>query len=225
MSQTNSFLSQNRPARGEIFYVVPQGEEVKLGEFVGGRPAIIVSNDMNNEFNGVVEVVYMTREGHHKNDLPTDVKILSTGQASIALCNQIYTVHKKRIGKYVGQCTISEMKAIDKALSVGLCMDTIFNQKNIVETLDEWKKRVRLEPDADEIENIPYVEPTEEELAKAKEAKERAKAQTVQAKESVKSNEAENSEAIIKLTTERDLYKQMYQELLAKCVKAGVDIS
>lgn len=52
--------------------------------------------------------------------MPTHVRIKSSPIPSIALCEQIETVYKKRIGKYLAKATMDEMKQIDKALAVSI---------------------------------------------------------------------------------------------------------
>lgn len=99
--------------RGDIFYIAPY---YAVGsEQHSGRPAIIVSNDMNNKYSETFEVVFLTTK--EKPPLPTHVKILSTPRESIALCEQIDTVAKERIGDYYGSISESEMEAINKALA------------------------------------------------------------------------------------------------------------
>jgi mRNA interferase MazF len=133
----NRTNSERRVCRGEIYYVVPEGESASdSSTFVGGRPAVIISNDMNNEMQGLVEVAYLTT--HPRNNLPTNVIIMATGIKSTVICDQIYTVSKKRIGKYVNQCTMSEMKKINDALALGLALN--FNEKSVgVNILESWK--------------------------------------------------------------------------------------
>lgn len=81
--------------RGEIYYV--ESTYPTIGsEQRSGRPAIIVSNDLNNGHSNVVEVVYMTTQP--KKDLPTHVQIRSTGRFRVALCEQIHTVDIQRLG-------------------------------------------------------------------------------------------------------------------------------
>lgn len=105
--------------RGEIYYIESifneQGSEQRAG-----RPAIIVSNDMNNENSATIEVVYLTTKP--KADLPTHVMIRSTSRASTALCEQIATVSTERLGSYCGTCTDSEMEAMDVAMMISLGM-------------------------------------------------------------------------------------------------------
>lgn len=107
--------------RGEIYYIERYQNEESGSEQHAGRPAIIVSNDKNNEFSETVEVVYLTTRP--KNDLPTHVKIRSATRESVALCEQITTVSVTRVGEYVGTCTDSEMRMLETALAISLSLD------------------------------------------------------------------------------------------------------
>lgn len=106
--------------RGDIFYVDKFGDTVG-SEQKSGRPAIIVSNDTNNDNSEVVEIVYMTTKP--KRDLPTHVTIRSAPQISTALCEQITSVSVQKLQNYVGSCTKAEMAAIDNALAISLDID------------------------------------------------------------------------------------------------------
>ena len=88
--------------RGEIYYIESTYRETG-SEQRGGRPAVIVSNDKNNENSEVVEVVYMTTKP--KNDLPTHVFIRSALSPSTVLCEQVNSVSVKRIGTLIGKLT------------------------------------------------------------------------------------------------------------------------
>ena len=85
--------------RGDIFYV--GGGYATGSEQHAGRPAIVVSNDKNNEHSSTVEMVYLTTRP--KRDMPTHVQISSLSRASIAICEQITTVAIERIGNYHGR--------------------------------------------------------------------------------------------------------------------------
>ena len=103
--------------RGSIWYV--ESSYAAVGsEQRSGRPAIVVSNDKNNQHSGTVEMVYLTTQPKH--DLPTHVTIHSTNRVSIAICEQITTVAVERIGSYYGQATDEEMAAIDRAMLISL---------------------------------------------------------------------------------------------------------
>lgn len=102
--------------RGDIWYVEPYYQEGS--EQRAGRPAIIVSNDTGNKVAPIVEVVYLTTR--EKNDQPTHVPIYSSRKPSLAMCEQITTVAKTRLGDFYGRCTADEMAAIDTALAVSV---------------------------------------------------------------------------------------------------------
>ena len=106
--------------RGEIYYIDREFNEVG-SEMRAGRPGIIVSNEANNENAEIVEVVYLTTQP--KKGLPTHVAIRSTKYKSTAICEQITTVAKKRIGEYCGTCTDNEMQAVENAMMVSLGID------------------------------------------------------------------------------------------------------
>lgn len=83
------------PKRGEIYLV-------DLGEGVGSeqkylRPAVVVSNNKNNSFSGVISVVPLTSK--RKNELPVHVKLgVKDGlkNESIVCAEQIRSVDKSR---------------------------------------------------------------------------------------------------------------------------------
>ena len=69
--------------RGEIYFIKSTYRE-EGSEQRGDRPAVIVSNDANNEHSDVVEIVYMTTKP--KTDLPTHVFTRSALSPSTILC-------------------------------------------------------------------------------------------------------------------------------------------
>ncbi len=109
--------------RGDIFYIHMTENNVVGSEQKAGRPAVIVSNDRNNECSDTVEIVYLTTQD--KPDMLTHVTIRSTNRLSTALCEQVHTVSKQRIGNYAGRCTKNEIQSINTALliSLGLSLD------------------------------------------------------------------------------------------------------
>jgi mRNA-degrading endonuclease toxin of MazEF toxin-antitoxin module len=79
---------------------------------------VVVSNDTGNRHAPVVEVVYLTTK--RKTEIPTHVYINSAERPSIALCEQIVTVCKSRLERYMGSVTVAEMRRIDRALTTSL---------------------------------------------------------------------------------------------------------
>lgn len=158
--------------RGDIYYVERSQFSQTVGsEQFSGRPAIIVSNDKNNEYSSTLEVVYLTTQP--KTDLPTHVNIRSSSRVSTALCEQVTSVSVDRIGDYYGTCSEEEMNRIDTALSISLDIDC--QSSNGQANDDEYESS---ECDDD----IDY-------------------------------------EELIKVTTERNLYKQLYEEMVERMVR------
>jgi mRNA interferase MazF len=79
---------------------------------------VVVSNQQNNRYGEVVEVIYLTTAP--KRDLPTHVTIRSSGRVSTALCEQISTVSVERLGNYCGHVSDSELTAIENAMLISL---------------------------------------------------------------------------------------------------------
>ena len=105
--------------RGDIFYVEKSGSRaMSSSNQPEGRPALIVSNDRFNETSDILEVVYLTY--NPRNDLPTHVTIRQTTSESVAICEQVTSVHKERFISYISSATEDEMVRIDMALLISL---------------------------------------------------------------------------------------------------------
>ena len=116
--------------RGEVYYVLPDGNEVG-SEQHSGRPAIIVSNNQNNKNAATVEIVYLTTR--EKKALLTHVCISTAQLPSTAICEQIFTVDKTRLGSYSGKLTEREMKDVELAMMVRLGLDNYLSKSKPVE--------------------------------------------------------------------------------------------
>ena len=103
--------------RGDVYYIFPD-DNTTGSEQRSGRPGLVVSNNRNNRYSSVMEIVYITKQD--KKDLPTHVKICLSGVNSTVLCEQVDSVFVKRIGNYMGHVHFKEMAQINKALSVSL---------------------------------------------------------------------------------------------------------
>jgi mRNA interferase MazF len=107
--------------RGDVYFIEREDSEVG-SEQRAGRPAIVVSNDAQNATSNVIQVVFLTTRP--KTDLPTHVTVRSTGVMSTALCEQITPVDISRIGDWRCTCSIAEMEAINRALSISLALES-----------------------------------------------------------------------------------------------------
>lgn len=189
--------TENEYHRGEIFFI-NEGES-SGSEQGGARPRIIVSNDVGNKHAPIVEVVYLT--SREKKLMPTHVRIKSSPIPSIALCEQIETVYKKRIGKYLAKATMDEMKQIDKALAVSIGLGGNMKMSDYVR---EWAEAFK-EPDPDPIEE------------KAMQILETAKPVPIQIPERLFDKERikELEKDLIRAEAERDVFQKLYKEQLA----------
>lgn len=106
--------------RGDICYI--NNDRGQIGsEMKKDRPAVVVSNDMNNRYSNEITVVFLTSKP--KKNLETHVTVYSTGRESVALCEGMTTLDKQRAGKFLGRMSRKEMDAIDKALGVAIGID------------------------------------------------------------------------------------------------------
>lgn len=217
--------SKRHIIRGEIYYIVPNGEIGNELISSGGRPAIIVSNDMTNALDGTVEVVYLTRHPWYSS--PTNVDIYATGQKSVALCSQISTVSKTRLGKFINQCSEHELERLDNAmsLSIGLNLNEITTQHTI-DILEEWKSRIAKHPCKYELDDTAddmddklfegFDEEPEPVLVAAK-VHDKPVPDVKTATDLV--SDITSHPAYLKLQAEKEMLQNMYNELLKKIME------
>ena len=178
----------------EKYSISHEGGVTSGSEQFADRPAVVVSNDENNKHSGVIEVVYMTTQP--KTDLPTHVTVRSTGRISTVLCEQVSSVSVDRVNNYIGQVSEQEMKNIDIALMISLQLNgSGKTSKQYNETIQKQQE---------EIDSLKKeIERMQQEAA-------------VYVEENRKTETTASSEDIIRLQTQRDTYKELYENLLVK---------
>jgi len=108
------------PERGEIYLVCLDptiGSEINKT-----RPALIISNDINNQVAQTITVIPITSNVEKiypfEALLPSqDSRLLKSSKAK---CNQIRTIDKKRLIKSLGKISIEKLKEIEKSLLIHL---------------------------------------------------------------------------------------------------------
>ncbi len=118
-------MSTAYPKRGEIYYA--DLDPVFGSEQGGRRPVLIIQNDLGNQHSPVVIVASVTST-QAKSARPIDV-VLTAGTAGLAkqtriLLNQLRTIDKRRLGRYVGQLDDAQMQQVDHALMQSLGLST-----------------------------------------------------------------------------------------------------
>ncbi len=114
------FNNKNFPERGEIWLV--SLEPVTGHEIGKTRPALVISNDKNNKFSDTITMLPITSKTEkiypfetlitkEESVLPKDSKVKS---------NQIRTIDKKRLVKYMGKLQEAKLKEVESAVLIHL---------------------------------------------------------------------------------------------------------
>lgn len=209
--------------RGDIFYIEPYNQ-TEGSEQRAGRPAIVVSNDMCNNYSPVVEVVYLTTQP--KNDLPTHVVIRSSTRESTALCEQVTSVSKDRIGDRIASLTDDELLRVNIALMVSLALEAgepvKLPEPDTAAAKEIAKLRAELDAAEKRIEELTAAARAGD--AWREKALQNAGAQApVQNPTPTPANVAAAAERA-KLTAERDTYKALYEGLLGRVLPAACTV-
>jgi mRNA interferase MazF len=112
--------------RGDIFYATLNhgiGSEQR-----GYRPVLIIQNNIGNKFSPTVIVAVITGKVHYKARLPTHCLLNLSPELSMpsmVLLEQIITIDKGRLKKYIGRISEEEITFINKALSVSLGLESL----------------------------------------------------------------------------------------------------
>ncbi len=122
-------ISKVFPKRGEIYLVnfdPTIGSEIKKT-----RPALIIQNDISNQYSPVTIVSaissFETEEKIYPNEIHISIKESGLPKNSIVLLNQIRTIDKERLIKKIGQLNNQKMFRIDIALKISLNIDNLNN--------------------------------------------------------------------------------------------------
>lgn len=106
--------------RGNIYYADLSG--ATGSEQDGIRPVLIIQNDTGNKFSPTVIVAAITSK-EKRSDLPTHVYLsvkFGLRESSIVMLEQIRTLDKSRLGRYVGSIDDKTMQSVEKALAISL---------------------------------------------------------------------------------------------------------
>ena len=208
--------------RGDIFYF--DKSCVTGVEQQGGRPGVIVSNDACNNSSDFLLVCYLTTQP--KTKLPTHVPVVCE-QKSICLCEQIHTLSKEKMRKFCCTATPDEMKEIDKALMITLGIDlnkvSQDEYENVISRITILENSLKEEREENKRLRIILKDANEEIELLQSEIKERIEhgsklvneIQTLKNKNTnVDSNNIENNPEYIKICAERNVYKELYMDLI-----------
>ena len=105
--------------RGDVFYA---DLDPIIGSEQGGiRPVLVVQNNVGNKYSPTLVVLPISSA--KKNNMPTHIHICSSKMLpkdSIVLAEQIRTIDRDRLLRYVGSVGLEVMEKVDKAIKISI---------------------------------------------------------------------------------------------------------
>ena len=128
----NKVLPNNwRYLRGDIYYA---DMEPHIGSEQGGkRPVVVLQNNIGNRHSPTLIVATVTTRTEKKKNQPTHVLVDSNPafeEPSMILLEQIFTIDKSRIERFMGYASKAEMLRIDMALLVSLALNVLSGNRS-----------------------------------------------------------------------------------------------
>ena len=106
--------------RGQIYYA---DLSPVIGSEQGGvRPILIIQNDIGNKYSPTTICACITTRTT-KNKIPTHIWLDETcglPKDSMVMLEQIRTIDKSRLQKYIGTISKTDLEEIDKAIKISL---------------------------------------------------------------------------------------------------------
>ena len=103
-----------------------------IGSEQGGtRPVVVLQNDVGNRYAPTLIVATVTSRTEKKRYQPTHVLIAHNTafeKPSVVQLEQIFTIDKSRIQRFLGQVTQQEMCQIDRAVVFSLDLNALFSE-------------------------------------------------------------------------------------------------
>jgi mRNA interferase MazF len=112
------------PRRGEIYWV---DLDPTVGtEIAKARPALIISNDVGNQYSPRLIVAPITSQ-HVDRVYPFEV-LIPVGEANLpqrskVLLNQIRSIDKRRMGRYIDTLPSDRMLQVNQAIRLSLALE------------------------------------------------------------------------------------------------------
>lgn len=105
--------------RGDVFYA---DLDPIIGSEQGGiRPVLVVQNNVGNKYSPTVVVLPISSA--KKNNMPTHIHIYGSKMLpkdSIVLAEQIRTIDRNRLLRYVGSVGLEVMEKVDRAVKISI---------------------------------------------------------------------------------------------------------
>lgn len=110
-------MADGRILRGEVYWV---SVDDSLGsEIQTGRPAVVISGNKANEVLPTVIIAYITSQGRPS---PSSVSIKYENEFRRVVCNQVRTIDKQRLSRYMFTLQPPELIRVTGALATSMCI-------------------------------------------------------------------------------------------------------
>ena len=108
--------------RGDIYFI--RLDSSTGSEQSGTRPAVILQNDVGNSCSPTLIVATLTSKTEKKATQPTHCLVEPEGlEPSIVQAEQIFTIDKSRVKRFVGHLTPEELGRVDDAVKISLALN------------------------------------------------------------------------------------------------------
>lgn len=108
--------------RGDVFYA--DLDPIVGSEQGGIRPVLVVQNDIGNKYSHTIVVLPISSA--KKSKMPTHIHIFDSRilpKDSVILAEQIRTIDRNRLQKYVGSLKYDIMEKVDIAVTISIGVD------------------------------------------------------------------------------------------------------
>lgn len=107
--------------RGEMYFA--DLDPVVGSEQGGYRPVLVIQNNKGNMYSPTVIVAALSGKVNTKADLPTHYMVQAYAGLdgkSLILLEQLRTIDKRRLQKYIGKLNKEDMEQVDRCLAASL---------------------------------------------------------------------------------------------------------
>ena len=141
--------------RGDIFFT--RFDNATGSEQSGNRPAVVLQNDVGNFYSPTLIVATLTSKAAKKYTQPTHCLLVNEflSVPSIVQAEQIFTVDKSRVLKFLGHLTPEEMRRVDDAVRISLAL----NPMGSIQQIEPIRRSTALYAPPEVVDGKPPVYP------------------------------------------------------------------
>ena len=141
--------------RGDIFFT--RFDNAIGSEQSGNRPAVVLQNDVGNFYSPTLIVATLTSKSAKKYTQPTHCLLVNDflSVPSIVQAEQIFTIDKSRVLKFLGHLTPEEMSRVDDAVRASLAL----NPMGSIQQIEPIRRSTALYAPPEVVDGKPPVYP------------------------------------------------------------------